>query len=66
MLDFNLNEETIHPDTGKRKIKNANSYCSIKEFILRWMDKKHIMNKRWFYRPISSFKTGHKGRTTKE
>ena len=66
ILDFNLNEETIHPDTGKRKIKNANSYCSIKEYILRWMDKKRIMNKRWFYRPISSFKTGHKGRIVKE
>ena len=64
--DFNLTEENINPSTGKNKIKNVNSYCSIKEFILRWMDKKKVKNVRWFYRPISSFKTGHKGRSSKE
>jgi hypothetical protein len=64
--DFDLNETTIGPDGGSRKLKNANMYCSIKEYVLRWMDKKKIRNVRWFYRPISSFKTNHKGRVTKE
>jgi hypothetical protein len=66
ITDFDLNEENIKPDNGKRKIKNANMYCTIKEYILRWMDKKKIKNVRWFYRPVSSFKTGHKGRVVKE
>jgi len=65
LSDFGLNEENIGPESGKRKIKNTNSYCSIKEYILRWMDKKKVSNLRWFYRPISSFKTGHKGRVSK-
>lgn len=55
--DFDLNEGAL---TGKRQLKGANAYCSIKEYVLRWMDKRNIRNKRWFYRPISSFKTGHK------
>ena len=66
ITDFDLNEESINPDNGKRKIKNANTYCSIKEYVLRWMDKKRVKNVRWFYRPISSFKTGHRGRVTKD
>jgi len=63
--DFDLNEESIRPDGGPRKIKNVNIYCSLKEYILRWMDRKKVRNLRWFYRPISSYKTGHRGRVTK-
>jgi hypothetical protein len=63
--DFDLNEEAINPDGGPRKIKNVNTYCTIKEYILRWMDIKKVRNLRWFYRPISSYKTGHRGRVTK-
>jgi hypothetical protein len=63
--DFDLNEDAINPDGGPRKIRNVNTYCTIKEYILRWMDMKKVRNLRWFYRPISSYKTGHRGRVTK-
>ena len=63
--DFDLNEENISPDGGPRKIRNVNVYCTLKEYILRWMDIKKVRNLRWFYRPISSYKTGHRGRVTK-
>jgi hypothetical protein len=63
--DFNLNREFISPDGGKRRLKNTNSHCTLKELMLRWLDKKRIRGLRWFYRPISSYKTGHKARVLK-
>jgi len=63
--DFNLNIETLDPEKGKYKLSNPNQYCTIREFVLRIMDEKKILGKRWFYRPISAYKTNHKSRTTK-
>jgi len=63
--DLNLNPENIDPEKGRHKLKNPNEYCTIREFVLRMMDEKKILGKRWFYRPISAYKTNHKSRTTK-
>lgn len=63
--DFNLNPESLDREKGKNRIKNPPQYCTLREFVLRWMDEKKLMGKRWFYRPISAFKTNHKSRVTK-
>ena len=55
--DFNLNEENLNPRTGFMKIKNPVRYCTLKELILRWMDKKQVNNLKWFYRPIFAYKS---------
>ena len=62
---LNLNHENLDPEKGRHRLKNPNEYCTIRELVLRFMDEKKIMGKRWFYRPISAYKTGHKSRVTK-
>jgi hypothetical protein len=57
--DYNINEEEMDPKEGKRKFKSAPRYCSLRELLLRFMDNKKVNNLRWFYRPISAFKTQH-------
>jgi hypothetical protein len=63
--DFHLNAESLDREKGTHKVKNPSQYCTLREFVLRWMDEKKLMGKRWFYRPISAFKTNHKSRVTK-
>jgi hypothetical protein len=41
--------------------RNAVRACALKDLLLRWMNAKKVGGKRWFYRPIESFKTKHKG-----
>jgi len=57
--DYEINDETINPKIGKRKFKSAPRYCSLRELLLRFMDMKKVNNLRWFYRPISAYKTHH-------
>jgi hypothetical protein len=51
-----------------RTFENAVRACALKNIILRWMD---IMKsatqprKRYFYRPVAAFKSGHKGAVQK-
>ena len=54
--NFNLDEEHLNPKTGSMKVKNPVRYCTIKELILRWMDKKKMKGLKWFYRPIFTYK----------
>jgi hypothetical protein len=47
--------------------RNARRACAIKEIVLRWLDalesqKAGGKGRRYFYRPISANKTGHKGK----
>ena len=63
--DFDLNIENLALKGGKRKIESSNVYCALIEIVLRWMDIKNIKNLRWFYRPISAYKTKHYGKKTK-
>ncbi len=57
--DFGMNKRDgiLSGDT----IKNATRACTIIELMLRFMDLEQINNKRWFYRPIQAYYTGHKG-----
>jgi hypothetical protein len=63
--DFDLNIENLALKGGKRKIESSNVYCALIEIVMRWMDIKKIKNLRWFYRPISAYKTKHFGKKNK-
>ena len=62
--DFDLNR-TVLENTKERVPKNTNAYCALMEFMLRWMDIKKVKNRRWFYRPISAYKSKHYARGAK-
>lgn len=51
-----------------RNFENAIRACALKNIILRWIDimqeKKGGGAKRFFYRPVSALKSGHKGSKT--
>jgi hypothetical protein len=55
--DFDLNRAMI----GTRKIKNSTRACTLIDLVIRFLDADKIENKRWFFRPVQSFYTGHKG-----
>ena len=57
--DYNISEAYIDNKSGKRKFKGAVKYCTLRELVLRFMDAKKINNLRWFYRPVSAYKTHH-------
>ena len=52
-----------------RVFENAVRACALKDIILRWMDimcrKREPIGKRYFYRPVSAMKSGHKGAVQK-
>jgi hypothetical protein len=56
--DFDLNRGII---LGTRKIKNSTRACTLMNIIIRYLDAEKIQNKRWFFRPVQAFYTGHKG-----
>lgn len=58
--NFDLTE--VKMKIGPRKIVNAARACALMEIVLRYMDMARINNKRWFYRPVSAYYKGHKGR----
>jgi hypothetical protein len=41
--------------------KNSNKVCMLTDLALRMLDSMGTNGKRWFYRPISTIKTGHRG-----
>jgi hypothetical protein len=63
--DFELNRAVV---LGTRKIKNSTRACTLMNLIIRFLDADKIQNKRWFFRPVQAFYTGHKGlfRATKK
>lgn len=46
--------------TGGKKFENSTRACSLKNIILRWMDLMNIGNRRWFFRPIATYKSNHR------
>jgi hypothetical protein len=56
--DFDLNRLTI---LGTRKIRNSTRACTLMNIILRYLDANMLNGKRWFFRPVQTFYTGHKG-----
>lgn len=49
-----------------RSFRNSVRACALTDIVLRFLDELLIQDKRWFYRPLASFYTGHKGRLRKE
>ena len=56
--DFDLNRGTI---LGTRKIKNSTRACTLINLLIRYLDADMINGKRWFFRPVQTYYTGHKG-----
>jgi hypothetical protein len=56
--DFDLNRGII---LGTRKIKNSTRACTLLDLLLRYLDAARVQEKRWFFRPVQSFYSGHKG-----
>lgn len=46
---------------GERKLTNSTRVCALMEIMLRYMDNIHIDSKRWFYRPVPAYYSGHIG-----
>jgi hypothetical protein len=57
--DYHINDEYMNPKEGKRRFKSSPRYCSLRELLLRFMDTKNAAGLRWFYRPVSAYKTHH-------
>ena len=52
----------------KKTFENAVRACALKDIMLRWMDimvNKAGPKRRYFYRPVSALKSGHKGAVQK-
>lgn len=45
--------------------RNSVRACALKDLLLRYLDAKRVSGKRWFYRPVASLKTKHKGSLVK-
>jgi hypothetical protein len=56
--DFDLNRGII---LGTRKIKNSTRACTLLDILIRYLDADNVQAKRWFFRPVQAFYTGHKG-----
>jgi len=58
---YDLTEEAL---TGPRKVMGAHNYCALIEIVMRWMDvrRKEYGGLRYFYRPLSSFYSGHRSK----
>jgi hypothetical protein len=56
---FELNEASL-----SKSLTGASSYCALMEIIMRWMDLRRVAygNLRYFYRPLSSYYSGHKSK----
>jgi hypothetical protein len=58
--DFHLNRDTL---VTERSIKGSIRICTLMNVLLRFMDAERINGKRWFFRSVEAFYTGHKGST---
>jgi hypothetical protein len=58
---YDLTNEAL---TVTRKMTSAINYCALMEIVMRWMDVRRAKygGLRYFYRPLSSFYSGHKGK----
>jgi hypothetical protein len=58
--DLDLNEGILEK-SPLRTFTNQIRACALTELVLRLLDKLKVKDKRWFYRPIATLKTGHRG-----
>jgi hypothetical protein len=55
--DLGCNEKTIYEIKGTKKtlvFPNSVRVCTVLDFVLRYMDKVKVDNKRWFYRGLEA------------
>jgi len=45
----------------ERKLENATRSCCLLELVCRYMDLQRVNGKRWFYGPVMSWYSGHRG-----
>jgi len=57
--NFDLVNEKM--TTGEFSFKNSVRACALTDVLLRYLDKQKVTGKRWFYRPIATLKTKHRG-----
>jgi hypothetical protein len=48
------------------EIVNNKRACTVLELTLRYMDKLKLGGKRWFFRPLAAYYSGHRGKITQE
>ncbi len=58
LTDFDLRKDIL---MSTRKVKNSIRACTLMEIVIRYVDQIRAYNKRWFFRSIEAFYTGHKG-----
>ena len=58
---YDLTDDAL---TGPRKVMGAHNYCALIEIVMRWMDvrRKEYGGLRYFYRPLSSYYSGHRSK----
>jgi hypothetical protein len=59
--NFGFTESELQKAQAPRGVKNSIRACALTDIALRFMDELHVGGKRWFYRPLASFYTGHRG-----
>jgi hypothetical protein len=65
--EMNFIKKTVKTDSKKSlEISNNIQGCTLLDLTLRFMDKLKVDNKRWFFRPLEAYYSGHFGRTTAE
>jgi len=60
--DFNLNKESLFES---HMIKGSTRVCTLLNLLLRFLDAERLDNKRWFFRSVEAYYTGHKGTVRK-
>ncbi len=60
MHNLNLTENllTSEPDDAD-KLKNVAQLCALMDLVLRYMDKRRVLGRRWFYRTVEANIFGH-------
>ena len=58
--NFNLTRELL---VTERSIKGSIRICTLMNILLRFMDAERMDDKRWFFRSVEAYYTGHKGST---
>ena len=56
--NFNLTRESL---VTEKTIKGSIRICTLMNILLRFMDAERMNDKRWFFRSVEAYYTGHKG-----
>jgi hypothetical protein len=59
--NLGFTESELKTAAAPRGVKNSVRACALTDIALRFMDEIRLGGKRWFYRPLPSFYTGHRG-----